>query len=378
MDISKDTKLLQWFVNSDLSDATRRLYSMYMRYFCDCVGKTPTELITDAIKEIKEGKLPSERKESEYFAKYKVLLKERNLSPKSQSVAITCARSFYKSYDIQLSANITKIKKPLPMRENMNFLTKDDIIKLITNCHSLRDRAIILCMSTSGLARQEIINLRMQDITFDDNDIGTVSIRRQKSQVDYTTFTAPEAVQALKNYWEERSRTDKLRPKGQNDFVFVTYDNGTRIDKTTFGKLFRTLALQLGYQNGEYQIKSRSHALRKFFASTLENAGMPKNKIDYMLGHAPNSSDLAYFHYDVNKLKELYKTYLPNLSFERIIEVRSLNTEDARRLEELEKENQLLKSGLRTKDGDISELRARLDRFEAALQAVINPAKKTK
>jgi site-specific recombinase XerD len=378
MDISKDTKLLQWFVNSDLSDATCRLYSMYMRYFCDCVGRTPTELIADAIKEIKEGKLPSERKESEYFAKYKVRLKERNLSPKSQSVAITCVRSFYKAYDIQLSANITKIKKPLPMRENMNFLTKVDIIKLITNCHSLRDKAIILCMSTSGLARQEIINLRMQDITFDDSDIGTVSIRRQKSQVDYTTFIAPEAAQALKNYWEERSRTDKLKPKGQNDFVFVTYDNGTRIDKTTFGKLFRTLASQLGYQNGEYQIKSRSHALRKFFASTLENAGLPKNKIDHMLGHAPNSSDLAYFHYDVNKLKELYKTYLPHLSFERIIEVRSLNTEDARRLAELEKENELLKTGLRTKDGDITELRTRLDRFEAALQAVISPESKKK
>jgi predicted nuclease with TOPRIM domain len=59
-------------------------------------------------------------------------------------------------------------------------------------------------------------------------------------------------------------------------------------------------------------------------------------------------------------------------------------------LEELEKENELLKTGLRKKDGETSELRARLDQkdgetqglkkrldnLEAALYAVVNPEKK--
>jgi integrase len=231
-------------------------------------------------------------------------------------------------------------------------------------------------MVTSGMARQEIINLRIQDIAFDDNNIGIVSVRRQKSQTDYTTFLSPEAVEALKNYFEERGRIDKLKIKGQNDYVFVTYDNATRIDKTTFGKLFRTLAEQLGYKNGEYQIKSKSHALRKFFASTLENSGMPKNKIDYMLGHTPNSSDFAYFRYDTDKLKEMYKTYLPYLTFEKTIEVRSLNTEDAKRLEELAKENENLKAKLDSKDGETQDLKKRLDKLESAMQAIISAAGK--
>ncbi|MFA4957270.1 MAG: tyrosine-type recombinase/integrase [Candidatus Methanoperedens sp.] len=344
MDISKDVKLLQWFANSDLAESTQRVYSMYMKLFCECVGKAPSELISESIIEIKAGLLPSERKEPEHFAKYKTCLKNKAMSPKSQSLAITCVRSFYKGYDIQLSANITKIKKPMPLRENMNYLSKEDIQKLITNCHSLRDKSIILCMVTSGMARQEILSLQMRDITFDDNNIGIVSVRRQKSQTDYTTFISPEAVHALKNYFEERNRIDKLKIKGQTDYVFVTYDNATHIDKGTFGKLFRTLAAQLGYKNGAYQIKSKSHALRKFFASTLENAGLPKNKIDFMLGHTPNSSDLAYFRYDIDKLKDMYKTYLPYLTFEKTIIVRSLNTEDTKRLGELEQENENLKN----------------------------------
>ncbi|MFZ3384731.1 MAG: tyrosine-type recombinase/integrase [Candidatus Methanoperedens sp.] len=383
MDILKDAKLLQWFANSDLAESTQRVYLMYMKLFCECVGKTPSELISDAIIEIKAGKLPSERKELEYFAKYKICLKNKNMSPKSQSLAITCVRSFYRAYDIQLSASIIKIKKPMPLRQNMNFLSKDDIKKLITNCHSLRDRAIILCMVTSGMARQEIINLRMQDIVFDDNDIGTVSVRRQKSQTDYMTFISPEAVHALKNYFEERGRTDKQKIKGQDDFVFVTYDNATRIDKGTYGKIFRTLAAQLGYKNGDFQIKSKSHALRKFFASTLENSGMPKNKIDYMLGHTQNSSDLAYFRYDIGKLKEMYKTYLPYLTFDRMIEVRSLNTEDAKRLEEVVKENEGLKAEverqkakLDSKDDETQDIKKRMEKLESALQSFIRTGNK--
>jgi len=110
---------------------------------------------------------------------------------------------------------------------------------------------------------------------------------------------------------------------------------------------------------------------------TINIDDLPKNKIDHMLGHAPNRNDLAYFHYDVDVLKELYITYLPHLSFEKIIEVRSLNTEDAKKLERLANENQELKAKLNSKDGDITELRSRLDRFERALQAVISPTKKS-
>ncbi|PWB49353.1 MAG: hypothetical protein C3F06_14480 [Candidatus Methanoperedenaceae archaeon] len=377
MDILKDVKLLQWFANSDLAESTQRVYSMYMKLFCECAGKAPGELISEAIIEIKAGKLPGERKELEYFAKYKICLKNKEMSPKAQSLAITCVRSFYRAYDIQLSSGITRIKKPMPLRQNMNFLSKEDVKNLVTNCHSLRDRAIILCMVTSGMARQEIINLRIHDIAFDDDDIGTVSVRKQNPQVDYTTFISPEGVQALKNYFEERGRIDKLKIKG-NDFVFVTYDNATRINKTTFGKLFRTLAAQLGYENGDYQIKSKSHALRKFFASTLENAGMPKKMIDFMLGHTSKSSDLAYFRYDVYKLRETYKTFLPHLTFEKKIIIRSLDTQDAKRLDELSKENETLKEKLESKDGETQELKKRLDILEAQLLEIMKGISKIK
>jgi len=337
--IEEDKRVQTWLDLMEASDATRRIYTGYLGQFCECIEKNPSELIDEAIEETRAGKLLSERNTNGYIAKFKRSLKDKGLAPNSQGVAFACIKSFYKSFDIQLSVNVGRSRRSLPLRENQNFLEKEDVTKLITNAKSLRDKAIILVMVTSGMARRELIDLRIKDIKFEADGIGIVDIRRQKSQTDYTTFVSPEAVTAINNYLEERNRSEKLKVSGGNSPLFVDYTAGKQLKPLAFHSIFQTLAKQLGYTNGDYQIKSRSHALRKFFASTLENAGMPKNKIDFMLGHTPSGNDQAYFRTDVNKLKELYIKFLPYITFEKTIEIRSLDTKDAKRLEGLEKEN---------------------------------------
>lgn len=376
MDIKDDPRLIQWLDLIEASENTRDMYFRFMKLFCECIGLTPAELIEESIRETKAGLLLSERKTVDHIAKFKKCMADKKYAPKSFVLGISAVKSFYKSFDIQLSSSMGKLKKRLPLRGNQTFLTREELKKMVLNAKNLRDRAIILCMATSGMARNEIRNLRMNDIALDENGIGTVSIRRQKAQVDYTTFISPEAVVALKAYYEERNREVKTSIKG-NDFVFVTYDKGTKMGEDMFLKIFRTLGTQLGYSNGKgLLIKTRSHALRKFFASTLENAGMPKNKIDFMLGHTPGGNDLAYFQTDIEKLKQLYIKFLPYLTFEKTIEVRSLNTEDAKRLEELDKENKRLKEKLESKDSETQELKKRLDKLESALQSIISAAGK--
>ena len=347
-DISTDPRVNQWFA-SGISPSTQVNYTIYMKMFCECAGKTPNELIEESIKETKAGLLISERRTGEYITKYKKFLNDKKFAPKTQAVAISTIKSFYMAFDMQLPSGLLKMRKSLPQKENQNFLNREDIKKLVANAKNLRDKAIILFMVSSGMARAEVLNLRIKDVSFDNNNIGTVAIRRGKSQTDYITFVSPEATQAVRNYFEERNRDKDLKIKGNDDYIFVTYYNGKndshkgkQLGGRTFLKNFHELGEQLGYGNGDFMIKSRSHALRKFFASTLENAGMPKNKIDFMLGHTPSGNDFAYFQTDIEKLKELYVKYLPAITFERTIEVRSLDTKDAERLEALERENKKL------------------------------------
>ncbi len=359
IDIERDPRVEQWFGMIEGAKATRKTYATYINTFCECIGKTPSELIDEAIKETREGKLLSERNTVVYLTKFKKCLTEKKKAPKTQGVALSTIKSFYKSFDIQLSSSMGKNKKRLPLREHQTFLTKDDVKKLLTHCSNLRMKAIILTMATSGMAKNEILNLRLKDIVFDKNDIGVITMRREKSQIDYTTFISPEATMVIKSYLDERNRDPHLKVKSPSDYFFVTYGaklkagekitdkKGSKIAPQTFINEFKKLGEDLGYGNGKgFFVKSRSHALRKFFSSTLENAGMPKNKVDFMLGHATSGTDLAYFNTNLDKLKTLYIKFLPYLTFEKEITIRSLDTKDAERLSKLSEENSDLKTRL--------------------------------
>jgi hypothetical protein len=230
----------------------------------------------------------------------------------------------------------------------------------------------------------EITDLRMSDITFGEDGISTISIRRDKTSKDLTTFISPEATIALNQYIEERNRDTELKIKGKNDYVFVTYIEGSGnsvnignkggkkggiISPRAFSRIFKKLGDELGYGNGDDFVKTRSHALRKFFTSTLESAGFPKPKVDFMVGHTLKGIDLAYYNRDPAELKELYIKYLHHITFfDKTIEVRSLDTKDVEKLNVLAKENADLKdeiTKLKSNTGDVEALKARLNEMEA-------------
>ncbi len=373
MQIEQDLKLIEWLNNIEASDATRSLYILFMRVYCERVGKTPAEFIAEAIKEIKEGKLPAERKDASYIASFKQCMKEKGYADKSFAAGMAAIRSFYKSYDIILSNGAAKTKKAKPKKENQNFLSKTDVQKILVNAKNLREKAVMLMMATSGMAIKEIVNLRIGDISIDTEGIGTISVRRNKTGVDFTTFISPEATKALVDYWDERDRAPddsvkvhdekgKLKP---DEPVFINYGNrhkGGQINTKIMCKHFRELGEELGYggktdagKGRKSFSKSRSHALRKYFITTLKNAGMPSEKVDFMAGHTRPEVDEAYNDIDISKLKDLYITYLPYLQFEKEIKVHSLNTEDQKRLEELKNENQTLNTKISVLEKKITE-----------------------
>ncbi len=361
-DIRSDDKIKLWFSNREYAEKTRETYAVYMQLFCECINKTPSEVILEANIETRNGLLLNERKAVEYFAKFKDCLKNKGFSDKTQGLAISAVTSFYQFYDIQLSGIIGRNKKRLPQKENEVFLTRDDVKKILANANSLRDRAIILCMATGGFARAEILTMKTKYITFDDSGVGVISIRRDKVHFDYTTFISPEAVEALKAYFEERNRTPELKIKGPNDYVFVIYQSGYRfkagskISDREFTKIFRTLGEKLGYKNDAGWINSRSQALRKYFGTTLENAGVPKFKVDFMMGHVPDGVDRAYFNQDVDKLKELYIHNAKYLAINRELVVRSKETVDTRKVAQLEADKEMIELKLLEREREIQDL----------------------
>lgn len=370
-DIREDKHIKLWFQAQEFAPSTRDTYAVYMQLFCECVDRTPSAVVQEANLETRKGLLLNERKAVEYFAKFKDCLTKANYAQKTLGLAFSAVKSFYLFNDIQLSSVIGKNKKRMPHRENQEFLTWDEVKKLLDNAGSLRNRAIILVMASGGVSRREILNMKFKAIVFDESGIGIIAMRRQKVQFDFTTFISPEACEALKLYFAERERTPGMEKKGDDDFVFVSYKTGYRFKKGSpikqrdFTHIFRELGVKLGFKNSVGWIKSRSHGLRKFFSSTLLNAGIPKDKIDFMLAHVPDSVSAAYFQQDIPKLKELYIQNVQRLSFNKASPVFSLQSEDKKKLETLENENALLKTKMEQHNLDfriqIESLERKLD-----------------
>ncbi len=386
--VKNDVKVSEWLINIQASDSTRNSYTIFLKIFCECVGKTPSELISESIKGIKEGLLPAERNEGAYLSRYKDCLKKAGYADKSFYHAISAVKSFYNSFDIVLPKSAGKVKKSLPMKSNQNFLKIADVKKLLINAKSLREKAIVYCMATSGMGIGEIANLKISNITFekigqvsgkkdkdgkeidDRPEIGIIDHRRQKTNVDFVTFISPESVVALRNYWAERELDPETAIKGKDDFAFVTNNNtskGKQLDPITEAWHFRKLGEKLGYENTETGkggrkglVKSRSHSLRKFFATTLTGAGIPEAKVDFLMGHHRTGSQIAYIDHDVDLLKQLYIQFLPFLTFEKNISVVPFE----KQLEELKKQNEILQK-------KVSEAEGMNDKYEL-LQKQIN------
>jgi DNA-binding transcriptional MerR regulator len=159
-------------------------------------------------------------------------------------------------------------------------------------------------------------------------------------------------------------RNGTFKIKGNNDYAFVTHHSGEKIDTNTFTSIFLSLAQKLGYRNNNgkgFQILCKSHALRKFFSNTLEDAGMPRKKIEFMMAHFLTDNELAYYENEIKKLKELYISFLPHITFEKEIKVVSLSTEDEKRLHELEKRDSERGAKVKVMEGQIKELSETLD-----------------
>ncbi len=376
-DIRLDERIKVWFSNREFAEKTRDAYAIYMQLFCECINKTPSEIVLEANIETRNGLLLNERKVVQYFAAFKDCLKNRGYADKTQGIATSAVKSFYMFYDIQVSGQVGKSKQRHPKKENQRFLKLDDVKKLLTAAGTLRDKAIILVMATGGVARREILDMKIKDITLnDESGVGILSIRREKVQSDYTTFISPEAVEMLNAYFDERNRTPELKIKGSNDYVFVTYRSGyrftagTQIGDREFSMIFRLLGKELGYINDTGWSDSRSHSLRKYFTSTLENAGVPKFKVDFMAGHVPDGVDQAYYNQDIDKLKELYVKNVEYLAINRELVARTIENADVRKMKQLEADNQMIDLKLLEKDREIQALRGQIADRDQKLDAL--------
>ncbi|WP_292387836.1 tyrosine-type recombinase/integrase [Methanosarcina sp. UBA5] len=352
----KKNSIMQEWLSTVSSDASTDTYLLGMQHFTEFTKKTPEELLEEAEEEA--GLLMRKRHIKNYLINFKISLVDRGMAPLSIKSYITPVKSFYRFFDIELP-NLQK-NKATTLQENNAIPDKTDLQEVLKVCDPL-EKAVLLTAASSGLAAAEIISLKISDFKngYDSlTGITTLKLRRQKTEIDFVTFLTPEATNAVMEYLEFRERSvktgeikrqnqlEKQRINNETNFLFCIRqiedaflvnraEERRKFTRDGLRELYRRLSekARKNTKKGSYNL-IRSHNIRKWFNSTLLNAGCDFFTVEELMGHHLPATQDHYFRASPEKLKEIYKKYIPFLTIQKELdlsesaEYRAIKTEN--------------------------------------------------
>jgi len=249
--VLEDEYVRIWFDEIEAEPRTIDNYSQAIYLFCKFTGKMPKELIEEAENEIRAGIPLRHRRIKRYLTEFANWVEEefrkkhgREIAPKTLKDRLSGVRSFYQTFEIEVPRNKKKINNAEPLPENGEIPTID-MVKEALSVASVRDRAIVLSMLSSGMGDSEILSIKLgnfirgrgydphligrseesirqwiseerkkvsEAIEKDNLEFGVTTLRatRKKTGVEFFTFLTPEATLAVLEYLEWRNRKPKL------------------------------------------------------------------------------------------------------------------------------------------------------------------------
>lgn len=171
-----------------------------------------------------------------------------------------------------------------------------------------RDRAIILLFLKTGLRREELSELDVDDV-----DLGRMVIRvhPHRKRANTKGFFDAECRHALLEWLEVRSRR-----KAKDSKALFLNAGGERLRRSGIYNAVVRAATRAGVHDPESRDPERRftpHHGRHFFTSVLLNNGVSRQFVQWLRGdHARDAVD-QYFHVNEKELQQRYLAAMPNL-----------------------------------------------------------------
>ena len=187
---------------------------------------------------------------------------------------------------------------PMPKRTRSlpNFLTEAEMEVVLSaptgaDAASLRDRALVELLYSSGLRRAEVAAVNVGDVDFLS---GTIRVFGKGSK-ERVVPVGGEALERLRLSIRSRGAP------GDGDALFVNLRGG-RISPD--GVMF---VVRRWIKRSPLLKKVTPHVFRHSFATHLLNRGCNIREVQEMLGHADLNTTQIYTHVSLQKLQEVYK-----------------------------------------------------------------------
>jgi len=161
---------------------------------------------------------------------------------------------------------------------------------------SVRNKLIVELFYSTGMRRNELINIKITDI---DDVNETVKVLGKRNKERYIPLLK-SVRESLKKYHEFRGGIENEEP-----YLFLT-KNGKKIYDTLVYRVINNY-----FSAVSSKVKKSPHVIRHSFATHLLNEGADLNAVKELLGHSSLASTQIYTHSSLGKLKEVYNQAHP-------------------------------------------------------------------
>jgi len=299
------------FENSIKSEATKIEYMKNLNRFKDFYKLKDY----DSILGIPHKKL------QEMIEDYVMAMKSK-ISPNTIPTRVYPLQAFFEINDVDIKWK--KIRRLYPAKvkkSGRKAYSTEQVQEILQNCKDLRNRAIVLFMSASGVRIGAFPYLKIKDIQPIED---CKSVLVYSGEIDeYTTFLTPEATKAFDEYIEQRKRNGEYLDDNSPAFR-KTYQIGVEkvnaVTEKAVSYVMERILKNTNITNSENGVRNeiqRNHGLRKRWDTIMKNTdSMKLIHAEKMFAHSTPSIPLdeTYADFSVESLFNEYKKAIPELT----------------------------------------------------------------
>lgn len=236
-----------------------------------------------------------------FLRRFLSYLASKQLNKKTVSRKISTLKSFFKflarenmvevNYAQSLiypkkEKNLPKVLSEEDIKKIFSFKEKDDIL-------SLRNRAILELLYSTGARVSEIVSLKQKDV---DLIGGTIKVKGKGSKERFLPMGGP-AIIALKQYLDKRADS--------NPYLFLNHRGEVLTERGVRDILKRYI------KKTSLSLHISPHIFRHSFATHMLNRGADLRSVQELLGHSSISTTEVYTHLTIDSLKKVYEKAHP-------------------------------------------------------------------
>jgi integrase/recombinase XerD len=243
-------------------------------------------------------------------------LNTRNISHKTASIRFGAIGNFYDFLVFEEILEVNPVKAvqkrylqayKTPAGHTHRLISVEQAATMLHELADIRDKAIFILLLKTGMRRNELISLDVDDINWDNQSI---TLKPAPKRTNRIVFFDDEAAEYLKRWLRLREHRNTKRVPA----LFVTPRG--RIGKSGVDYLIKKAAILAGlYDASSDRLEDHvsSHCARHFFTTVLDEAGMKREHIQMLRGDAGKAAIDIYIHHNLNNIRKEYLACIPLL-----------------------------------------------------------------